>query len=72
MPAMSILHEIISFAKEAELSEHRAGMVLARNGRLIERLRSGGRVWPETEDGIREAIKAERIKRGISQEGAAA
>lgn len=48
---------------ETGLSAHRVGMICANNGRIIDRLRAGGRVWPETEAQIRSAIRAERQAR---------
>lgn len=73
MPTMqnTLLSDIEEFRARAGLSEHRTGIILANNGRLIERLRSAGRkdgrrrgrVWPETEAAIREALKVEAEKR---------
>lgn len=45
------------------LSVHRVGMLLARNGKLVERLRAGGRIWPETEAAIRERLRVETAQR---------
>lgn len=61
----SITSDLDQFLMETGLSEHRAGILLARNGRLIDRLRSGGRIWPETEDKIRAAMARERAKRKL-------
>lgn len=55
----TLLHEIEQFLAVTGLSEHRAGILLARNGRLIPRLRAGKRVWPETEMAVRKAIQRE-------------
>ena len=59
-----VLPEIEEFARDYGLSDHRAGLVLANNGRLIERLRSGRRIWPETKQAIRRNIRKERARRG--------
>lgn len=58
-----LLTEIDDFIAETGLSEYRAGIVLAKNGRLVPRLRSSGRVWPETEVRVRAALAAERSRR---------
>lgn len=57
-----LLSEIDAYLAEAGISEHRFGILAAHNGRLVERLRNGGRVWPETEERVR-AFIAERRKR---------
>lgn len=54
------------------MGEYRFGLLAAKNGRLVERMRGTGRngrpgrVWPETEDKIREFIAAERLLRTAS------
>lgn len=45
----ALLSKIEAFMAQQHIGEHRFGMLAARNGRLVERLRRGGRVWPETE-----------------------
>jgi hypothetical protein len=52
----NLLSAIDAFLAEHSMTEHRFGLLAAHNGRLLERLRSGGRVWPETEAMIREFI----------------
>ena len=54
-----LLSEIEEFMRAEKIGEHRFGILAAKNGRLVERLRSGGRIWPETEEQIR-AFMAER------------
>lgn len=49
----ALLKEIDAFLAEHPLSDNRFGMLAARDGRLMERLRKGGRVWPEKEEEIR-------------------
>ena len=44
-----LLEEIEAFLSETGTGTFRFGIKAAKNGRLIERLRAGGRVWPETE-----------------------
>lgn len=66
-----LLAEIEQFRSETGLSKHRVGILLAKNGRLIDRLRSpSGRVWPETEEEIRANIAVERERRGLRISGA--
>lgn len=66
LPMSKILTDIDAFIAETGLSEHRVGILLANNGRLIPRLRRGGRVWPETEQAIREAMIEVRQKRATN------
>ncbi len=68
-PAMhdDILSEVEQFARDTGLSDHRVGILLANNGRLIERLRNpSSRVWPETVARIRAAIDRERRHRAAA------
>lgn len=58
-----LLSEIDRFLKEFPMSDYRFGLRAARNGRLIERLRSGRRVWPETDSQVRAFMLAERQRR---------
>lgn len=67
-----LLSEIETFLTDAHIGEHRFGMLAAKNGRLVERLRAGttptGKsvlIRPETEQAIRQFIIAERQKRGL-------
>lgn len=48
-----LLAEIEQFLATEKIGEHRFGILAASNGRLVERLRSGGRIWPETEGQVR-------------------
>lgn len=66
-----IINEVEQFLTDTGLSEHRVGFLLARNGKLVERLRAGRRIWPETEKMIRDAIARERARRAQTQTGAA-
>lgn len=45
-----LLYEIERFLERRGIGPHRFGILAANNGRLVERLRNGGRVWPETEE----------------------
>lgn len=62
-----LLSIVERFAADANLSDHRAGMVLAKNGRLLERLRDPKRkIWPDTAASIRAAVVREREARGLN------
>lgn len=69
----NLLSEIDGFLADTGMGEYRFGLLAARNGRLVERLRTGVtpkgkpvRIWPETEMQIRAFMMAERQKRGVS------
>lgn len=51
-----LLSKLEALMDDTGLSAHRVGILCAKNGRLVERLQNGGRVWPETEQEIVEAI----------------
>lgn len=61
--AKDLLKKLEAFQAETGLSDHRVGMLLAKNGRLLPRLREGGRIWPETIAEIEGAMKRERAAR---------
>lgn len=65
--SVQLIKEIDEFLTEFGIGEHRFGILAAANGRLVERLRSGGRVWPETEERIHQFMverrKSGRLKR---------
>lgn len=58
-----LLKEIDEFLSETGLGPHRFGILAAKNGRLVERLRAGRRIWPDTESQIREFMTSERLRR---------
>ena len=66
----TLLSEIEAFMADTGLSAHRVGILAANNGRLVDRLREGRRVWPETEQAVRSALRRERQRRS-QPEGAA-
>lgn len=51
-----LLSDIDAHLKRTGMSEYRFGYLAAKNGRLVSRLRSGGRIWPETEAKVREYL----------------
>ncbi|WP_148292631.1 hypothetical protein [Paracoccus aminophilus] len=67
----AFLDAIDSFIAATGLSEHRVGIIVAGNGRLVPRLRNGGRVWPDTKWRILEKLRAERERRNLPPEDAA-
>lgn len=65
-----LLTDIREFLAETGMSAYRFGYRAVKNGRLVERLEAGRRVWPETEVEARAFIRAERQRRmseGVSQ-----
>jgi DNA-binding sugar fermentation-stimulating protein len=68
--AHDILIEVERFQAVTGLSDHRVGIVLANNGRLLERLRESRRIWPETVEKIRDAIEEETSRRKCASENA--
>ena len=61
-----LLAEIEKFLRTEGLGEHRFGILAANNGRLVERLRSGGRIWPDTEDRVRSFMEERRSRREVA------
>jgi hypothetical protein len=66
----NLLHDIDDFLASTGMGEYRFGILAARNGRLLERLRAGTtpkgrpvRVWPDTEAQIRSFMDVERVRR---------
>lgn len=55
-----LLSDIEKFMALEKIGEHRFGILAAKNGRLVERLRSGGRIWPETAEQVKEFMAAQR------------
>lgn len=71
-----LLEEIDEFLRLTGMGEYRFGLLAAKNGRLVERMRSkgrtgrSGRVWPETEEKIRSFMAAEQARRSATKEPA--
>jgi len=55
-----LLHDIDAFLAAAGIGEHRFGILAANNGRLVERLREGRRIWPDTEQRVRDFMASRR------------
>lgn len=69
----TLLDDIDTFLAETGMGEYRFGLLAARNGRLLERLRPGttpkGKpvlVRPETEAQIRDFMRSERKARRVA------
>ncbi len=60
-----LLNAIESFLAATGMGETYFGKKSAKNSEIVDRLRSGGRVWPETEAAVIEFIKDESEKRGL-------
>ena len=58
----SLLCEIDAFLSETGMGASYFGKKAASNSELVERLRNGGRVWPETEQKVRAFIASERAR----------
>lgn len=57
----NLLTEIEEFCDEFHLSNYTFGYKAIKNGRLIDRLKNGGRVWPDTEQRIRNFMSNYRL-----------
>lgn len=63
-----LLNDIDEFLSETGIGEYMFGLRAVRNGRLLERLRAGRRIWPETEAEIRGFMIAQRAIRAAQRE----
>lgn len=57
----NLLTEIEQFCAEFHLSSYTFGYKAIKNGRLVDRLKNGGRVWPDTERRIRDFMNNYRL-----------
>lgn len=55
-----LLSEIDRFLRDTGMSEYRFGFLATKNGRLVERLRAGRRIWPETAEQVRDFMRRQR------------
>lgn len=56
--ANDLLTDIKAFLDETGMGKSYFGKAACGNSELVERLESGGRVWPETEDKVRAFMAA--------------
>ncbi len=54
----NLLAEIEQFLEETGMSSYSLGYRSVRNGRLVDRLRLGRRVWPETQQAVRAYMRS--------------
>ena len=59
-----ILPEIESFLSETGMGESYFGKKAVGNSELVDRLRNGRRIWPDTEDRVRDFIQSQRQRDG--------
>ncbi len=62
-----LLQDIDAFLAETGIGEYMFGLRAVKNGRLVERLRAGRRIWPETEAEVRGFMIAQRKLREVSR-----
>lgn len=67
-----ILHDIDAFLRRTNLSETYFGRQAANDWKLISQLRKGRRLWPQTEQRIRDFMASyrPRAERGAAMSGA--
>lgn len=66
-----LYHDVQAFLTETGMSAYRFGFRAVRNGRLVERLANPSRrIWPETEDRVREFMRSERERRATQSKEA--
>lgn len=59
----SLLDEIEAFLTDTGMGSSYFGKQAVGNSEIVQRLRTGGRVWPETDTKIRAFILVERRRR---------
>lgn len=62
----NLLSEVREAMAILGVEAHRFGILAANNGRLVDRLENGGRLWPETEERVRSFIASVRAKHGAA------
>lgn len=63
MRSDNLLNEIEAFLADTGMGSSYFGKQAVGNSEIVTRLRTGGRVWPETETRLRAFILAERRRR---------
>jgi hypothetical protein len=53
-----LIQKIDGFLEVSSMAESTFGIKTVNDGKLVSRLRNGGRVWPETQDKIEQFIKS--------------
>lgn len=67
---IELRNAVRAFQEATGLSPHRVGILIANNGRLVERLADGRRLWPETVQAAWGKLRAEAERREIELPGA--
>jgi hypothetical protein len=62
-PNANLLSEIDDFLAETGMGASYFGRLAVRNTELVDRLRRGGRIWPDTETALRAFMADSREKR---------
>lgn len=66
----NLLKDIEDFQAEFGIGDYRFGWLAVKNGRFMERVRKGGRVWPDIEKRVRAFMVAEaKRRRAASEQG---
>jgi hypothetical protein len=60
MQRTSLIQDIDAFLRDTGMGASYFGKLATGNSELVARLRSGRRVWPETEQKVREFMRAQR------------
>lgn len=53
-----LLREIDGFLEQSGIAETTFGRLSVNDGKFVQRIRSGGRVWPETAEKVRDFIRS--------------
>ncbi|ENN89965.1 hypothetical protein [Bartonella bovis] len=66
----TLIKDIELFLADNKMSPYTFGFKSIKNGRLVSRLRQGGRIWPETEMRIRTFMKyyPNNIRPGVTNQ----
>lgn len=67
----SLLSEVNDFLSKTGMGVSYFGKVASGNSELVHRLRSGGRVWPETDEKVRAFMTAHIAEAAKASEDAA-
>ena len=59
----ALVEDIDAFLAETGMGASYFGKVAAKNSEVVARLKTGGRVWPETETAIRDFMARTRAER---------
>lgn len=65
----NIVAEIERFCSASGIAETTFGRLAVNDGKLVQRLRTGGRMWPETEERIRSFMDHENKERRSKSAG---